>query len=238
MNEPRVHLYKTILMQRLLDSVAQGYHYFTAGQIPATKARRLAEKFAERYGTDRNANQRAYARRMGRANARLILYGPPGQRVLSWWLLATPGEGPVHAQERLQDAHDRHQRIRLDDDYELTRYNNPHTGKPTWTWRMTRACIRRWHERLHQAATEHPGDQLMRQALYSLAHAPGFAGIRHQVGQLYGVARSQWGRHRRDNAPMPAMERPGYVERLKDRTVSLSEWVADALAFETDDPVA
>ncbi|HGG59653.1 MAG TPA: hypothetical protein ENK26_07005, partial [Gammaproteobacteria bacterium] len=71
--ELNVHIHKTVLMQRLLDAVVRGYVWHTSGTIPLHKAERLVDKFVERYHIDYNTNQRTYAKRKGRANARLLM---------------------------------------------------------------------------------------------------------------------------------------------------------------------
>lgn len=66
-------------MQRLIDAVGRGYLHHTSGTVPIRKAQRMVEKFAQRYGIHFNTNQRAYAKRQGRANAQLFLLAYDGK---------------------------------------------------------------------------------------------------------------------------------------------------------------
>lgn len=224
MYDPPIHIYKTNLMQRLLDAVTRGYLYHTSGKVPLAKAQRFAEKFACRYGIDRNANQRAYAKQKGRANARLYLLGYEDSTDLDWWLLVTPGEGLVHGEERLHLATDRRQRIRIKDDYELvqiTRRKNCGGGQG-WTWRMTRRCYTSWRHRIMQACRT-SSTRAMTASLQSLNRVPGFSGIRQQAGKLLGLARREWRRqHGESDLPGGGIRLP-YLERRASNTVLLSD---------------
>lgn len=209
-------------MQRLLDSVVRGSCWYVSGSIPLDRAPRFAAKLAGRYGVDRNKNQRAYARRQGAANARLLLLRRSESTDLLWWLIATSGEGAVHEQETLLDAREKRSRLRLDDDYELVRTTRPrkHGGGTVWTWRMTRSSVERWRVRLIQACRR-GDDRDLRVALASLRRTPGFSGVRRQVGQLVTLARGEW-RRRHAQTEFPQLSRLGYVERLRDVVVPLS----------------
>ena len=171
--ELNVHVHKTVLMQRLLDAALRGYVWHTSGTIPIHKAERLAAKFAERYHIDYNNNQRAYAKRKGRANARLLVLHQDGDTDLHWWLLATKGGGEVHTEEHLLDATLSRERIRIADDYELLPLTKPrtHGGGTTWTWRMTRACYARWCNRVRMAG-RYPSPREARSAVQSLHRTP------------------------------------------------------------------
>jgi len=87
-------------MQRILDAVSRGYGQYTSGVVPIHKAAQLYGKFAELYGVHFNANQRAYAKRKKRANARLFFLYEEDSVNLSWWLFATGGTGQVHELEQ------------------------------------------------------------------------------------------------------------------------------------------
>ncbi|RMG32501.1 MAG: hypothetical protein D6720_13220 [Gammaproteobacteria bacterium] len=223
MYDPPVHLYKTILMQRLIDAVTRGYVHHTSGAVPLARAQRLADKFARRYGVHTNSNQRAYAKRQGRANARLYLLAYDQSDELDWWLLATPGSGRVHDEERLHLAADRRHRIRIKDDYELVRAprRKHHGGRHVWTWRMTRPCYERWRHRLIQACRM-PSPRGITESLQSLRRVPGFSGTRQQAIELLRLAHREW-RRRHGKIALPGGEiRLPYVERTADSTEQLS----------------
>ena len=222
MHDPAVFIHKTVLMQRLLDAVSRGYIWHTAGVAPLNKAQRLADRFAERYEVHHNANQRAYARRQGRASARLFLLAQPDADELHWWLVATTGDGLVHECERLKDANDKRQRLRIADDYELTRRTRLSNkgGGTVWSWRMTGANYTAWRERII-AACRRPHPLEIRRAIASLYRTPGYSGVRVQVGKLMTLARSEWRRrHGNVDALGPAIKLR-YVERLRDTSAPL-----------------
>ncbi|HPE79101.1 MAG: hypothetical protein KDB32_10340 [Planctomycetes bacterium] len=224
MHDPAVFIHKTVLMQRLLDAVSRGYIWHTAGVAPLNKAQRLADRFAERYEVHHNANQRAYARRQGRASARLFLLAQPDADELHWWLVATTGDGLVHECERLKDANDKRQRLRIADDYELTRRTRLSNkgGGTVWSWRMTGANYTAWRERII-AACRRPHPLEIRRAIASLYRTPGYSGVRVQVGKLMTLARSEWRRrHGNVDALGPAIKLR-YVERLRDTSAPLSQ---------------
>ncbi len=225
MYDPPVQIHKTVLMQRILDAVSRGYLLYTAGKVPADKAQRLAGKFATRYAVHRNENQRAYARRKGRANARLFLYAPPNDTDLRWWLCVTSGAGAVHELEKLADARNRHTRVWIEEDYELiqlSRKKGQGTGT-VWTWRMTHGCDERWRLRLRHACRT-PGTSEIRLAIGSLSRTPGFSGIRRQVGDLMVFARAEWRRRHGNLDRFPGLLRLRYVERLSNTAVPLTAW--------------
>lgn len=225
MYDPKVHIHKSVLMQRLLDAASRGYPWHTSGTVPVQKAPRLANKFAELYGVSKNQNQRAYAKRMRRANARLYFYAPDRGDKLHWWLLATGGAGAVNEHERLQDATSAHGRIRVGTDYELLRRTRPSAkgGGTVWSWRMTRACYGQWRERIISAC-RHSEPWVVTQTLGSLYRTPGFSGIRQQVGKLSALARSEWRRRHGNLDALVFPPRLNYIERLPDTAVGLWEW--------------
>lgn len=225
MADPPVHVHKTVLMQRLLDAVSRGYTWYTAGTVPVSKAQRLADKFAHSYGIDRNENQRSYARRQGRANARLFYFAVSVRpEVLHWWLCATPGTGQVHELETLRCACERRTRVRVPGDYELLRITRKSEkgGGSVWTWRMTRECNEQWRIRLRQACRASSAAEV-RLAIGSLSRTPGYSGVRQQVGHLIEFARREWRRRHGSLTDFPGLIKLGYVERLRDSSVPLKQ---------------
>lgn len=224
MYDPQVHVHKAVLMQRLLDAVVRGYEWHVYGIISLQKAEPLVEKFAERYGIDLNANQRAYRKRLGRANARLFLYTSPECTDMYWWLLATPGTGKVREEERLMHAIKDRQRIQIGNDYELVRRtrSRAHGGGMVWTWKMTRTCYTRWRERIILSCRRFdPG--AVKQAVASLYRVPGFSGNRQQVGKLVALMRTEWRRRHGNLESLILPLKLPYVERLHDTAVRLSQ---------------
>lgn len=227
MNDPLVHVHKSVLMQRLLDSVSRGYHWHTHGNVPVGKAARLSSKFADLYCIDRNANQRAYARRMGKANTRLFLFANESSTHLDWWLLSTDGEGRVHERERLQSALDKRTRIRIGADYELLQRTRKREkgGGTVWSWRMTQECYEQWRVRIINGCRRSEPLEITR-ALASLYRVPGFSGTREQVGKLVSLARAEWRRYHGTVDDLILPPKLGYVERLPGTAMRLSEIVS------------
>lgn len=216
-------------MQRLLDAVSHGYYWHTSGTVPIDKAQRLVDKFADRYEIHRNENHRAYAKRKRQCNTRLFLYASPRATTLSWFLLATKGAGRIHQEERLQHAQNARFRIRLDADYELIcRTQRSYKGGGTvWSWRITKACERRWRERIIAACRQsHP--LCITQAIGSLYRMPGFSGIREQAGTLVALARAEWRRRHGNLDTLLLPPKLPYIERLSDTAVLLSSYLIDS----------
>ena len=216
---------KTVLMQRLIDAVGNGYHWYTCGVIDKGRSQCLVQKFAEKYGTSLNKNQRAYRRRKGVAVARLFMLDQPNEEKLKWWLLVTDGGGAVHHEEMLNDAYLKRSRIRMGEDYELvriTKSGNP-VGCTVLTWRMTRKREQEWREWLIEACRKSTEREICK-ALDSLYKSPGFSGIRKQVGKLVTMAKKEW-RRRHGEERLPGPERQlGYVQRLSNEAgVSFGE---------------
>ncbi|WP_422126410.1 hypothetical protein [Thioalkalivibrio sulfidiphilus] len=226
MHDPLVHIHKSVLMQRLLDAACRGYHWHTHGSVSVDKAARLSAKFAQLYRIDRNANQRAYAQRQGKANARLFMFATETNSHLDWWLLCTDGDGAVHELERLQNAYDKRHRVRIGNDYELLRRTRKRGqgGGTVWSWRMTHVCLEHWRVRVINACRRRESLEVSR-VLASLYRVPGFSGTREQVGKLVNLARTEWRRHHGDLEGLMLPPRLAYVERLPDTSVPLSELI-------------
>lgn len=152
--------YKTLLMQRLLDSVRHGYCHYTAAQVPAEKALAFCQKFAERYEVALNRDQRAYRKRLGKGNARLILADLAKNGTLHWFLLVSDGDHPARQMEPLRDALESSTRIRVDD-YELLRLprDRNHGGGVRLTWRMTNQRFDTWRAAVRQLARSPRAEQ-------------------------------------------------------------------------------
>lgn len=229
MIDPPIHIHKTELMQRILDAIARGYHWYTFGQIPALKAARLSDKFGTLYGTCRNSNQRAYAKSRGKANARVLFSAQSRDHQFWWWLLVSEGMGLVHTAESLRDARDKRSRIRIGDDYELVRRTRSAAqgGGTVWTWRMTRANYTRWRVSILRACRRGDGQELNR-VLSSLYRVPGYSGVRVQVGRLVETCRQEWRRRHGSLAGFSWPLKLGYVDRIKDTSIPLTTLMSGA----------
>lgn len=211
-------------MQRMLDAVTHGYVWHTGGFVPLLRAPHLADKFADRYSVHWNANQRAYAKRKGKANAHLYFLARGEADHLDWWLLVTPGKGRVYDDENLRLITNRRYRLRIGDDYEIIRRTRTRQegGGQVWTWRMTHTCHEMWRERIIQACRS-KSHASIKQIMSSLYRAPGFSGVRQQVGILVALARREWCRRHGETVVPGERPRLSYIERIPDQTVVLSE---------------
>jgi len=227
MHDPLVHVHKTVLMQRLLDAVSRGYVWYTQGSVHVEKAARMSAKFSELYCVDRNSNARAYAQRQGKANTRLFLFATETSTRLDWWLLSTDGEGCVHELETLQSAFDKRSRVRIGMDYELLQRTRKREkgGGTVWSWRMTRECYEQWRVRIMNGCRRNAPLEITR-ALSSLYRVPGFSGTREQVGKLVSLARTEWRRYHGSVDDLILPLKLGYVERLPDTAMRLSEIIS------------
>lgn len=217
----KIHSRKTVLMQRLIDSFIRGYHWHTSGIISRDKLQDLERKFAEKYGTDLNKNQRAYRRKKGMAISRLFFLEQSHEEGILWWLLATDGEGAIHQEEKLRDARDRRGRIRMGGDYELVRVTKPGRSgvRGVATWRMTKEREKKWRARIVSACNRMT-DKDIKEIMHSLYRTPGFSGIRKQVGSLVALAKRKWRRRHGKGRVPGARESLGFVQRLGDEEVS------------------
>ena len=208
-------------MQRIQQAATRGYCLYTSGVVACDKAQGFADKMAAKYGVDLNENQRSYRRRLKKSNAFLYLYPKKNSDVFLWWLLVTEGVGTVHDQEKLTQISDKQSRLTWDNDYELVLLPKPNS-KPTVTWRMTRPCYKQWNQRIRLAIRQRYTDDKVRQALWSLARAPGFSGIREQVKRLYQLFQGEWRRTRKKSEEQPKLPKIFYVRGLKSNTYFLT----------------
>ena len=234
-------LTSVVAMQRHVDYVRRGYHWYVTGFVPARKAERLRVKFVDRYYVEEHRNVRARRRARGEGAAVLLMYQPcssaaegvqspgngVGEMLVGWTLLLTEGEHPARALEKLKDALDESQRLTLGP-YQLIRRTRAGQVKPAWTWAMTKPEYSLWRDRVIRSArgdaSHSPG-----RVLAELYRTPGFAGIRSQVGHVVSLYRLEWKRRRRGSDPFPRLPKLGYVQRL------VNEFAATA-AFEEGTP--
>ncbi|OCS46293.1 hypothetical protein BEK67_23895 [Ralstonia pickettii] len=220
--------YKTLLMQRLLDSVRHGYCHYTAAQVPAEKALAFCQKFAERYEVALNRDQRAYRKRLGKGNARLILADLAKNGTLHWFLLVSEGDHPARQMEPLRDALESSTRIRVDD-YELLRLprDRNHGGGVRLTWRMTNQRFDTWRAAVRQLARSSRAEQEVQAVIQSLFKTPGFGATRVQVGKLVSTLAREWERAGRDPAALILPAALPYVRRVADDDYTVIDWFKD-----------
>lgn len=209
---------KRATMRLLLEVVQRGSRYWASGVVPLGKALGFADKMHAIYAAGANQAQRCYGKSKGRANTTLIMYPDDGER-LRFWLLATPGNGIIHAREKLQDAHNSRSRLLWGDQYELIHLQRPrtHGGGRGWTWSVSleRYAI------LEAAMREHssrPGrDPERRDDLRSLVQGvmrmPGFHGVRQQQIALLTLGRETWSRTHAAGDQYPWPDKVPYLDK-------------------------
>ncbi len=211
---------KTLVMQRLADAARFGYVSYTTGSLNDPQhLQQLTRKFAVRYDTELSRFAKHRRRRAGEAVAALYVFERAAATPRYWFaLVATEGIGRIHTYEHFKDL--RRERVTLDG-YELV-----HDGR-SWSWRMTKATMLAWRERIHRVAALPPArrhvqhdargafDVEAEALLSSLYLVPGFRLARRQVGQLVTLMRGEWQRLRPDTAVLPRWRTfLGYVRRL------------------------
>ena len=211
--DPPVCLHKGDVMAAMQHHVAHGYYFWTSGEVSADKAMNLAQKFYARYAIGDNANQRAWRKRKGEANAAFFLYPKRDSHGFHWWLLATEGDGEIKKRETLNDTRRQGERLQWNGEYELALMTKKQRHKPSWSWRMTSANWQAWQVRLKKAGRSHD-ESLMRQAVWSLYRTPGFASTRTQVGKLLAFAKTQW-RHAHKARNFPPAPPTLYYRRFQ-----------------------
>lgn len=207
-----IYKHKSDLMRELVRLVSHGYHHWTAGEVEPRKVEALRLKFADRYATEATAQQRYRRKLKGEANAHLVMWPDESGR-LSWWLIATDGEGLAHQLEPLADCREKRSRIELTGyqlikvpkklskkERELEKQGKPVKKSAHWTWRMSKENEDAWKERL-RVAVRRGNDDLIRQALHSLKRVPGFSEARKQAFALETFAKAEWQRAQRKEWP-------------------------------------
>lgn len=183
-------------MRNILDAVSKGYVHYVHGAIKPSKFHAFSIKLADRYGTERNAQQRYRAKAKGHANSKLFAWFDG--ELIQWVLTVTEGDGLVTQLESLNDATSKKTRL-IVDSYELVK--TPRAGRQAaWTWRMTKQAIEDWQSRI-KSSVRQKHDDAIRQALWSLKRVPSFHEVRKQGFALAKLMKSEWRRSMRSEWP-------------------------------------
>lgn len=200
--------------------VARGFVWHTTGTVPLERIERVVEKFCALYGIEESPSADRARRRRGEARTRIVLWPDGGG--LGFFLLATDGPGTVKEQERLQDAREARQRVRIRD-YELAML--PRRGDVArWTWRVELDRYRdlieegcRYARREDQRAAE--------EFIRGLLKRPGFNGVRTQQRAILAAMRHD--AKRAGRPPLPAVERLPWIRAHLRKTEPLAVWLAE-----------
>jgi len=201
---------KTAALSRILNSVPHGYDRYTCGVIAPEKIPALVKKLHRLHAIAATPAQRIRRKKLGQANALLVLYCPdrshagngmdaeagayggdsPGAHTSTfqvrekaqWLMLFTAGDLGAH--EELRSVLDKPRLGWLG--YELTRY--AHNGRTRWTWKRPDEAMREIYGQLEDRLKRRRwGD--IQVLLQNAARQPGFHGVRGQSWRLGEFAR-------------------------------------------------
>lgn len=191
-----------VLMQRIQDSVIDGYERYQRIECSPEKGEKLGRQFHADYGTENDKHARYRAKRAGISRVRFFSIEQDGQ-VLGF-LMATAGRGLIQRETMLDPAK---QRI------EIGAYELIHDGVG-WSWRFTKDAMKSWRERIHNAIARDDLAELQNTIRY-LYRTAGFRLVRKQVGELGKYIRGEWRRLRKGTPPdLPTFLY--YMRRLPD----------------------
>ena len=208
-DDPPIPRTQEAAMYVIVQAVSRGYRWYQQGEVPASKALRLAAKFEEKFDWTADRVRRQFLKRKGLASTRLVMYPGPQRETVLWWLLATDGE--VEERAQFQDTWSHRESLTWDARYRLEHLQRPSRegGGRRWTWQV---CPQRLAEMtayidaLCAVDGDRHGD--LRKYLEMLARMPGFHGIRRQVLGLLRGAEGTWTRHRRGPWPFAKPDMP------------------------------
>lgn len=214
----KIAVSKRAAMRILLETVQRGSRYWIAGAVPPAKALKFAQKMAERYRADANQAQRAYAKSKGKTNTTLLMY-PEHAESIRWWLLVTPGAGPVHEQECLADTHNKRTPLTWGEQYELVHEQRPRNqeGGRAWTWRLSAQRFAELDAAMRDLANASGRarartDDLTR-FVQAVMRMPGFHNIREQQKSLLEIGRQTWERTHAAGSSFPWPEKVPYLDK-------------------------
>lgn len=197
-------------MQLIQKAALAGYKNYTSGLIEPKKLPDLLKKLKKKYSTNLT-RQQAYRRKLqGLGNAKLFAHSSFEDTSKFYWvLLVTDGKHPAHTEENLNDLLERKSRLRYDL-FELTQQPS-NTGKPSFTWRLTKTAFNGYQELIRNeirlrsiTRCEHLAEDL--------GNMPGFSGIREQRKKFIKVWK---GEARRYFKPAEEINIKNFFARMK-----------------------
>lgn len=205
---------KSAALTRALNSIPHGYDRYTSGVVAREKIPALVKKLHERHAIGATPAQRIRRKKLGRANAVLVLYCPGdavagedlGVSTGAWdgnlsgdkpgaQVGAFPAASKVHwlmlftsgelgAHEQLRSVFAKPRLVWLG--YELTRY--AHSSRTRCTWRRPEETMRDLFAALEEHLSRRRWSDV-EALLKSAARQPGFHGVRAQTWRLGQFAR-------------------------------------------------
>lgn len=220
--EPYVHIKPAVWMQRVVDLVRTGHHWYIAGVCPLERLPELHEKLDRIYDHGMTRMQASRHRRAGGSTARFLSVIRPDGREVDWILLRTNGDLPPLAKdirERWRDP--RKDRIEYRD-YEIFQMTKIGIGKPVWTWKFKRDYVNNAREAIIHAIRSNRFE-MVNYFLSPILKSPGFAGIRQEVKKFRELVVSEWRKGGKPINKMPEMPPiVGYIRKLADKTEKVS----------------
>lgn len=224
-HNPTIFRYRSVYLQRIADYVRKGYIYSTSGTIAAKKVGDLSEKFHSFFNCFASKNQRMLSKRAGRANCALLFYTPHIAEIdadtqVHWTLLFTAGDSVAFKLEKLSDATNSKTKI-THHNLELVQLPRAGQATPAWTWRFDA----KYYEHLRDTVIAmskigHGQTGPLEDFIETLTKTPGFAGVRHQVKQLFKLAKASVKRYSTDNVELN-IPKHRYLQRLENGTFDL-----------------
>lgn len=235
---PIIFTARPVAMQKIADLMGHGHNYYCCGTINVERLQHLLAKFDLNFQVFDDRNVRARRKREKLGNVQLVLWYSNG--MVHWWLLATPpeaGEHRIHHVEKLHNALDRLGRIQIDGfelvllpkkdnpKFKATNKQKEDSSKSTrLTWRMSETKYLDWRISIIDTVRSRSTSN-MHHLLYRLWSAPGFGGIRSQIGKLAALYSAEVKRASIKDAPMPP-KCLGYVRRLKHQGITMLQLIS------------
>jgi len=168
-----------------IQQAVRDHPYYAHADLPRKKLLNVLKKLRERLPDLEKNRQHAYKRRLrGLPSHRLIIYFPRKHGHTGFFVLMASTNEPNVANEKWQDARERHQRLTIRSGWwELVRHTRAGMKNPAWTWRLHPAKKKELLEKIRQAG----GRQWIRYleaVRQSARHWPGFAGIRKDHSEI------------------------------------------------------
>ena len=176
----KVFTHKVDAMKALQQKAARGgYSRYRAGFIELKKLETMIYKFEDRYKINATKQVRYRAKKRGEANTDVVFL--KDKETIHFWILVSPGTGPVVDLENLTELTNKKRRLEITG-YELVRIQKQ--SKTSWTWRMTKENHEDFQQRIKNACRYKNADHI-RQIQYSLERMPAFSEMRLQAFALH-----------------------------------------------------
>lgn len=199
-------LNKSACMRLILELVQRGHTRFAHGVVSLDKAEALADKLCSRYQVLESPWDRTRRKKSGHASVHLVMapLNAASDR-LQFWILVSPGNGVVVAQERLVDVSRGEHRVPYFGADGYVQYTLCHVqrsreqgGGRRWTWSMPAERRRYLAKNLADAVSEALRDAtavpFAQAQIDAMTRMPMFHGVRMQVLEILTEAKRRAGK--------------------------------------------